>query len=203
MVPEKPGGTLSSRSHILAAVRKNRPPEIMRPDERPLSSPSGDLATSFEALARNNSSEILHAGPTEIESLLEERFGSGQRTASAISESRFGNLKIGPETAPHSLNPLDVFVCRGTFGVAENGAIWLAESEIVVRAAPFLAEHLVVLLDKTELVADMHDAYRRLRIDEEPFGLFCTGPSKTADIEQSLVVGAHGPRRHTIVLVSN
>jgi L-lactate dehydrogenase complex protein LldG len=48
----------------------------------------------------------------------------------------------------------------------------------------------------------MHEAYERISFRGRGFGTFIAGPSKTADIEQSLVIGAHGPKELTIVLVS-
>ena len=202
MVPEEPGDSLNSRDYILDAIRRNRPPEVPLPDEGMPAAPPGDLIALFEAASRNNTSDVLYAESTEVESLLSERFRSAGRTASTVPDIAFGNLQIHPETDPRTLDPLDVLVCRGEFGVAENGAIWLTDSALVVRAAPFLAEHLIILLDRTRIVANMHDAYHRLQIDEEKFGIFIAGPSKTADIEQSLVVGAQGPKCQTIVLVS-
>ena len=47
----------------------------------------------------------------------------------------------------------------------------------------------------------MHHAYDRIAQAEYPFGLFLAGPSKTADIEQSLVLGAHGSRSMTVFLL--
>jgi L-lactate dehydrogenase complex protein LldG len=47
----------------------------------------------------------------------------------------------------------------------------------------------------------MHQAYERLQGREYNFGVFIAGPSKTADIEQSLVLGAHGARTMTVFLV--
>ena len=70
------------------------------------------------------------------------------------------------------------------------------------RAAPFLTEHLVVILERERIVRNMHNAYEQISIDEEGFGIFIAGPSKTADIEQSLVIGAHGPKRHTVLIHS-
>lgn len=202
MVPEESGDSLNSRDYILDAIRTNRPPEVPLPDEEFATAPPGELIELFEAASRNNNSEVLFAESAEVESLLHGRFRSAERTASTVPEITFGNLQIQPETDPRTLDPLDVLVCRGELGVAENGAVWLTGSAIVHRAAPFLAEHLILLLDRTKIVANMHDAYDRLKIDDEKFCMFVAGPSKTADIEQTLVVGAQGPTRQTIVLVS-
>ena len=97
---------------------------------------------------------------------------------------------------------LDVAVVWGVCGVAESGAIWHVPSGPVERAASLLADHLVVVVPAEAVVADLHAAYARVRIDEGPFGWFLAGPSKTADIEQALVLGAHGPRRLTAVVVT-
>ena len=94
----------------------------------------------------------------------------------------------------------ELLVCEGTLGVVENGAVWLSESRLERRAALFLATHVVVLLDTSALVEDLHAAYAQLDIASEVFGMFMAGPSKTADIEQSLVIGAQGPKGLTIVL---
>jgi L-lactate utilization protein LutB len=96
---------------------------------------------------------------------------------------------------------IEVLVCQGVVGVAENGAVWLPESRVVHRAAPFLTQHLVIVLDKGAIVGTMQEAYARTRVDQEAFGVFVAGPSKTADIEQILVIGAHGPRSLTVLLV--
>lgn len=100
-----------------------------------------------------------------------------------------------------ALAALEVFVVQSDLGVAENGAVWLPLSRMVTRAALFLAEYAIVALEKDAIVPDLHAAYERLEVRAEPFGIFVAGPSKTADIEQSLVIGAHGPKRLTLVLL--
>jgi L-lactate dehydrogenase complex protein LldG len=102
---------------------------------------------------------------------------------------------------PHAYRDVDVVIVPAQFGVAENGAVWIDGATVPVRAALFLAQHLVVLLPQGEIVDNMHDAYERIgaRLGQSAFGCFMSGPSKTADIEQALVVGAHGPRSLTIV----
>ena len=83
--------------------------------------------------------------------------------------------------------------------VCENGAVWL-EQEMEERGIYFIAEALIILLDKTCLVNNMHEAYPLIDTGEYGFGVFVSGPSKTADIEQALVMGAHGPREVTVIL---
>jgi L-lactate dehydrogenase complex protein LldG len=99
-----------------------------------------------------------------------------------------------------SLAEVEVLEIDGEFGVAENGAIWLTEEAMPHRVAPFICQHLVINVKK--IVPHMHAAYVELGKVKSGFGLFLAGPSKTADIEQSLVIGAHGARSLTIVIRS-
>jgi L-lactate dehydrogenase complex protein LldG len=77
----------------------------------------------------------------------------------------------------------------------------LEDQEMGLRALPFITEHLVIVLDAANLVANMHQAYERIGLQESGFGLFIAGPSKTADIEQSLVIGAHGAKSLRVVVI--
>ena len=90
------------------------------------------------------------------------------------------------------LEDLDLFVVRASFGVAENGSVWIPEKDLPIRVLPFICKHLVILLDPGQIVSTMHKAYHNLESRDDGFGVFISGPSKTADIEQSLVIGAQG-----------
>ena len=72
---------------------------------------------------------------------------------------------------------------------------------MIERALPFIAQNLALVIHKKDVVATMHAAYERIGDADYGFGTFIAGPSKTADIEQSLVLGAHGPRSMTVFLV--
>ncbi len=104
--------------------------------------------------------------------------------------------KVGFNPDPHSLEDVGLAILlEGQFGVAENGiSVWVTETEMGQRVTPFIAETLALVVKKTELLPKMHDAYVRIGNEHYGFGAFIAGPSKTADIEQSLVLGAHGPK---------
>lgn len=102
---------------------------------------------------------------------------------------------------PHELETLNLAIIRGDFGVAENGAIWVSEKQIPHRVLPMITQYLVMIIKGSEIVTNMHRAYERIKVDETGFGTFISGPSKTADIEQSLVIGAHGARGLTVYVL--
>ncbi len=103
-------------------------------------------------------------------------------------------------TDPHALEVLDYCVLPGEFAVAENAAVWVTQEAVPHRAALVLAQHLVLVVPARDIVPTMHEAYARIDPVEVSFGIFISGPSKTADIEQSLVIGAHGARSLTVIL---
>ncbi len=130
-------------------------------------------------------------------------YQSAKWIASTVSAAVQGNFNLAQAEDPHSLAELDWSIIGGEFCVAENGAIWVAPQDVSQRAMVFIAQHLAIIVSRSQMVMHMHDAYRRLGgVPGGPdrFGVFVSGPSKTADIEQSLVLGAHGCRTLEVFL---
>ncbi len=113
------------------------------------------------------------------------------------------NVSIPDITDPHDFENIDFAILPGEFGVAENGAVWITNDGGPARTLYFLSQHVALLVPASEIVNNMHQAYQKLGFAENGFGTFMSGPSKTADIEQSLVIGAHGARSLTVFLVED
>jgi L-lactate dehydrogenase complex protein LldG len=99
------------------------------------------------------------------------------------------------------LETLDTCYLRADLAVAENGAMWISETHMANRLIPFICQHLVIVLNPVVIVNNMHEAYQQLNVSAEGFGVFIAGPSKTADIEQNLVIGAHGARSLRVYII--
>ncbi|MEM9585733.1 MAG: LUD domain-containing protein [Planctomycetota bacterium] len=102
---------------------------------------------------------------------------------------------------PHGLSKLDWTVAMGEFAVAENGSIWINGNTLPHRVMLFIAQYLAIAVSRSQFVSNMHEAYQRIGTPPQGFGVFVSGPSKTADIEQSLVLGAHGCRKLQVFLL--
>jgi L-lactate dehydrogenase complex protein LldG len=94
----------------------------------------------------------------------------------------------------------DAVVIAGGPAVAESGAVWWVPRDEAERRAAFLAERVILVVAREQLVGDLHAAYQRIDPAAAHYGCFVAGPSKTADIEQALVIGAHGPRALDVYL---
>lgn len=191
---------MSSRENILNEVKKNQPSLLPLPGERT----SGQQATIErfkEVLESIGGKAEFCAGLVEAGERIVQLFPDAKRIVSSVTEVERYFLKHHEELQHHSLHDADVVILEAAFGVAENGAVWVTEEDTKIRVLPFIGEHLVMILRKERIVATMHDAYNSIGYQDYRFGVFIAGPSKTADIEQSLVLGAHGPKSMTIMII--
>jgi L-lactate dehydrogenase complex protein LldG len=241
---------MSSRDNILNTVKNNQPPLRELPDlpgQRALGGdlpgergPGADLSANLllpftTMVGAIGGSAYLVSGYGRIATILHEQHPDAKRIISGCPELAAFTASLGeawvPGSDPHALENVDLAILRAHFGVAENGACWITEDRMIERVLPFITQHLALVLRRSEIVANMHEAYERIAMLEaaapsdlapsDPassdlassapaagtpvpgygFATFIAGPSKTADIEQSLVLGAHGPRSLTVFLL--
>jgi L-lactate dehydrogenase complex protein LldG len=113
------------------------------------------------------------------------------------------NLNLHDIPDPHQLEAVDFAIVPGQYAIAENAAVWLDDAHVRHRVLYFITQHLAIVVPRSGLLHNLHEAYARLQVSQRPFGIWISGPSKTADIEQSLVIGAHGARSLTVFLVDD
>jgi L-lactate dehydrogenase complex protein LldG len=192
---------VSARDEILARLQAQRVEPVALPELDGEWTRYADPRERFRVAVSEAAGSVVSVGPeTRLQELIAELpVVRSARTVCSFSSTVAGNCEL--PVAPHDFRDIDVVVTPALFGVAENGAVWVDEALAPIRAGLWLAQHLVVLLPMGELVDNMHQAYERLgpQLGAGGFGCFIAGPSKTADIEQLLVIGAHGPRSLTIV----
>ena len=139
----------------------------------------------------------------DINVLIRELYPDAKEIASNLPEITIATRNPDNVGRARDLNGTDVGIIRGKFGVAENACIWIPQ-QMKEKAVCFISENLVILLSKSQIVNNMHEAYKRIEFDKtyDGYGTFISGPSKTADIAQVLVMGAQAARSVTVLLLS-
>jgi len=193
------------RAAILKSVQENKPTLVPLPEiDFNSFDESIDILETFKSnvkLVGGNIQELSQL--KEIDSEIKKLYPNASKIISCIPESNLGTVSISEITKPHELDTIDLAIIKGVFGVAENGAVWISENEFPIRVLPFITNDLVIILNRKELCSNLHEAYKLIAKRERSFGLFISGPSKTADIEQCLVIGAQGAMSLTILLINN
>ena len=195
-----------SREKILNTLRAQAVPSAELPAIEGPWTTFRDRRGRFSRAVREAGGECIRvAGQDQLAGALEdlESYASAQRRASVVPGWGDPNVSLGGLDDPRRLANVDFALLPGAIGVAENGAVWVDASEYLHRSVLFLPEHLGLVLSAADLVDHLHGAYDRISFEGAGFGCFLAGPSKTADIEQSLVIGAHGARSLTVFLVES
>jgi len=142
---------------------------------------------------------ILLEGDKDVNVVIRELYPDARKVCSNVPSISIATTSPDQFDDPHQMREIDLGIIEGEIGVAENGCVWVPQN-VRQKVVYFVSEYLVILLDRKKIVNNMHEAYRDLNFSEKGFGVFISGPSKTADIEQSLVVGAHGAKGVTVIL---
>lgn len=193
-----------SRASILNSIKKNKPELVTLPTiDLDTFNEKVDLVETFKSNVQLVGGYLRELNKNEdLDTVIKELYPNAQKIVSQKSGSDLGSIGIIKESAAHSLENIDLAIIKGEFGIAENGAVWISENDFPVRVLPFITNDLVVVLSKMDLCLHMHQAYQKLTNRKRSFGLFISGPSKTADIEQCLVIGAQGAMSLTVILTA-
>ncbi len=199
---------MATKENILQRVRKCQPPVVILPPLFTEGIEFADRRNQFlTVLEQVGGQGIIVPDLTQADHQIRQLpvFQNAKQIVTLVEGVGGSKRDLTDIGRPHELVDVDVAIAPGRFAVAENGAVWITDADIAQRAIYFICQHLVLVVPASEIVDTMHQAYQRLgtTLLEHHFGCFLSGPSKTADIEQSLVIGAQGPRSHTVVLVEN
>ena len=193
---------MSKKEDILSKYRKNVKQKFDMPrldDIKAIKYP--DTLKQFISMTETVGGKVVELKPNEdINEVIRGLYPDAKEIASNLPEITIATRNPDTIGSPQALNGTDVGVVKGVFGVAENACVWIPQT-MVEKAVCFISENLVILLDKKEIVDNMHEAYRRISFNDYGYGSFISGPSKTADIAQVLVMGAQAARSATVILI--
>ncbi len=191
---------MSSREAVLASIRVHMP-KLERPEPLiPLfdSDPPPDLLAAFGKTLEKMGGEMLAAEPADKLAAVWAKLKDAKVICSNVPEIE-GNRTLSPGTQPTDLADVDYGVVRAAFAVAETGSICLTNRQLGVNTLGYLPQHLIVLLDPTDILPNIHHAYQRPEWRDANYAVFQTGPSATADIEGVLIHGAQGVRSLSVL----
>jgi L-lactate dehydrogenase complex protein LldG len=195
---------MTSRDEILARLRRQLPqaselPDLDGPWQR-FEDPQRRFADVLSGVGGQcQLVQNAHAADQAVRELAVWR--EAKKTVSCVLGVGRTNFDLTTVDDPHDLEDVDVAVLPGQLAVAENAAVWVDDTLVPHRVLYFLPQHLVLVVPAANIVHTLHEGYECIDATERPFGCWISGPSKTADIEQSLVIGAHGARSLTVLLV--
>jgi len=194
---------MESRSIILEKIKQNQPSLVAElPSLDALGLESFDVVEKYKTVLQSIGGDFIDVNDySDIIDYVKNKYSLDKRIITTIPElAEFGVTNWLNDT-PHSLKDVELSIVRAHFGVAENSALWVTDAVLGQRVTPFIAQYLGIVLSKKDIVATMHQGYQLIGAAEYGFGTFIAGPSKTADIEQSLVLGAHGARGLVVFLI--
>ncbi len=189
-----------SKSSILNAIKNANTKKVKLKTFETIFTTYDDKESIFKTNLKKAGGEVFEIEKEEINQKINELFGSSKKIVSFVKDCKINTIDKNSLYSPKDLKKADIAVVEASFGVCENGALWCNGKSVKFRSIYVICENLIILLNKKNLLNNMNEAYKKVDLKENNFGIFISGPSKTADIEQALVVGAHGAIKTYIFL---
>lgn len=196
---------MSSRASILEKVKQNQPSTVSElPNLTFLGLDTFDILEKYKTVLKSIGGDFVEVSNYDaIIDFVKKNYAIDKRMITTIPELAEIATMDWFNVDPHSLEDVELTLIKAHFGVAENSALWVTDDILGQRVSTFIPQYLAIIVNKKDIVATMHQAYDRIGDQEYGFGTFIAGPSKTADIEQSLVLGAHGSRGLMVFLMDS
>jgi len=193
---------MSSRELILNTIRKsNNVEKVPLPHIEEFGITFENKTEKFQEVIQTVGGEAILSKKENLDELIGKLYPNAKLISSNVDGVTLANFDSNDAKNPHDLEKLDLAIVKGEFAVAENGAVWLKNTDNKHRVLYFIAENIVIIVNKNGIVNNMHEAYDKISFENTGYGTFVSGPSKTADIEQSLVIGAHGPKSGYVIFI--
>lgn len=194
--------SMSRKEDILSKIRNNIQERYAMPQVESIEATryADPLQQFVEISEKVGGRAICVEDGQDINELIRNLYPEAAEIASNLTEITIATRNPDTVAEAQDLNGTDLAVLKGELGVAENGCIWIPQT-MKEKAVCFIAEYLVILLDRKAIVNNMHEAYSRMEMNEYGYGCFISGPSKTADIAQALVMGAQAARGVTVLIL--
>ena len=187
---------MNSREKILSAITAGKHTAVPLPDKLSPMKMEGQLEQFISILQTIGGTAQLVKSREEVENAYPDESGNRWMINCLVAQEDVISRYSAAE-----LEAVDIVVVEGKVAVAENAAIWIGERQMKHRILPFICKKLVILIHGNQIVSTMHEAYEHIEVMADGYGVFIAGPSKTADIEQSLVIGAHGPLELEVLII--
>jgi len=174
----------------------------------PLPPPPDSLVACFKARAIKLSSDVLETNDRmEVPTLLARYLSERKLPMRGVCWASLAGLPwsvAGLDMQPRPAKDQDLVGVTGAFcAIAETGTLMMLSGADTPATTSLLPETHVAVLDPGRIVATMEDAWDLMRKEckQPPRAVnFISGPSRTADIEQTVTLGAHGPYRVLLIL---
>lgn len=191
---------MGSRENILRNILEANLKKVSLPElEKYRSGASGDVNKFIEVITGIGGQIVKTKDLSFVRTYVLQHYSGARRIIATVAELPWKLPNSHLE--PHTFEDVDLAILTAHFAVAENGAMWITDNLMGDRTIPFITQHLALIVNERDIVPTLNEAYGRIDSSQYEFGTFIAGPSKTADIEQSLVLGAHGPKSLTVFLI--
>ena len=195
---------MNSKEKILENIKNNnKVKSVNLPSYENFGIKFDNKFATFSTMLESVGGKALLIDKEQLDVTIKSLYPDEKQISCNVEACGLGNFDSNSFDDVHDLKDIDLAIVKGNFAVAENGAIWMKNEENRHRALYFIAQNIVIVIDEKEILNNMHEAYEKISFEDKGYGVFISGPSKTADIEQSLVIGAHGPKSGYVIFIKS